>query len=140
MGSGGLEKSPAAICGKIALAENGDAIEGCGDGLQTRSYCFIDDCVEVIYRLGRSELRDPLNLGTDRLVAINELVYIVARIARNTIYRTHNFNMPLEVRGRNSDNERLRTVLGWEPATKLEGGLAVTNNDWIRSELARTAL
>ena len=81
---GGREKSPAAICRKVALADDGDEIEVWGDGEQTRSYCYIDDCVEGIYRLMRSDYREPLNLGTDRMVTINELVDIVARIAGKT--------------------------------------------------------
>jgi GDP-D-mannose 3',5'-epimerase len=131
---GGREKSPAAICRKVALAEDGDAIEVWGDGLQTRSYCFISDCVEGIYRLMRSDHRSPLNLGSDRLVTINELVDIVARIAGKTIRRRHDVTKPQGVRGRNSDNSCLRRALGWEPRTSLEEGLSATYR-WICQQL-----
>ncbi len=123
---GGREKSPAAICRKVALAEDGGTIEVWGDGLQTRSYCYIDDCVEGIYRLMRSDYPLPLNLGQERLISINELVDLVARIAGKTVYRRHNLTAPQGVRGRTSDNSRLREVLGWEPKISLEDGLAET--------------
>ena len=132
---GGREKSPAAICRKIALAGDGDTIEVWGDGLQTRSYCYIDDCVEGIYRLMQSEYHDPLNLGQDRLISINELVEMVAKISGKTIFRSHNLSAPQGVRGRNSDNSRLRQVLGWEPSISLEDGMARTYR-WIASELS----
>ena len=133
---GGREKSPAAICRKIALVADGGEIEVWGDGEQTRSYCYIDDCVEGIYRLMQSDHREPLNLGTDRLISINELVAMVAEAAGKTVRKRHNLTAPQGVRGRNSDNTQLRKVLGWEPETTLEAGLAVTYQ-WIRSEMAR---
>ena len=132
---GGREKSPAAICRKVALAEDGGAIDVWGDGQQTRSYCYIDDCVEGIYRLMRSDYPAPLNLGTDRLVSINELVDIVARIAKKAILKRHDLSRPQGVRGRNSNNERLRQVLSWEPSITLEQGIAKTYF-WIESQLA----
>src|SRR5579871_1271678 len=131
---GGREKSPAAICRKVALAADGDAIEVWGDGLQTRSYCYVDDCVEGIYRLMRADYAEPLNLGQDRLVTINELVDIVARIAGKRVRRVHDLTKPQGVRGRNSDNTRLRRVLGWEPQVSLEEGLARTYR-WIAAQL-----
>ena len=131
---GGREKSPAAICRKVALAESEDTIEVWGDGQQTRSYCFIDDCVEGIQRLMRSDYGEPLNLGTDRLVSINELVDIVAAAAGKTIRKQYDRTKPQGVRGRNSDNTRLRAVLGWEPATSLESGLARTYA-WIADQV-----
>jgi len=134
---GGREKSPAAICRKVALAEDGGEIEVWGDGFQTRSYCYIEDCVEGIYRLMRSDHREPLNLGSDRLVTINNLVDIVAKIARKSLRCRHDLVKPQGVRGRNSDNSRLRTVLGWEPRTSLEEGLAHTYS-WISSMLRPT--
>jgi len=133
---GGREKSPAAICRKIALAQDGDTIEVWGDGEQTRSYCYIDDCVEGIYRLMRSSCAEPINLGQDRMITINQLVDMVAKIARKRISRTHDLTKPQGVRGRNSDNTRLRTVLGWEPCIPLEEGLAHTYK-WIEEQLAR---
>jgi GDP-D-mannose 3',5'-epimerase len=135
---GGREKSPAAICRKIALANSGDEIEVWGDGMQTRSYCYIDDCVGGIHRLMRSDHREPLNLGQDRLITINELVDIVAAIAGKTIGRRHNLSAPQGVRGRNSDNSRLRDVLGWEPAISLEEGLRRTYL-WIEGQLSGAA-
>jgi len=131
---GGREKAPAAICRKVALAEDGGEIEVWGDGKQTRSYCYIDDCVEGIHRLMRSDYREPLNLGSDRLVTIDELVDIVATVARKSIRRRYDVTKPQGVRGRNSDNSRLRKALGWEPSTSLEKGLARTYQ-WIHSRL-----
>jgi nucleoside-diphosphate-sugar epimerase len=131
---GGREKSPAAICRKVALAQDGDEIEVWGDGQQTRSYCYIDDCVAGIWKLMRSEYHEPLNLGQDRLVTINELVDIVAGVAGKRIRKRHKLDAPQGVRGRNSDNGRLREVLGWEPAVTLEQGLRHTY-DWIRNQL-----
>src|SRR5205823_10906036 len=96
--------------------------------------CYIDDCVEGIYRLMRSDYREPLNLGTDSLVSINELVDIVARIAGKTIHKRFDVTKPQGVRGRNSNNDRLREVLGWEPATTLEAGLARTYR-WIDEQV-----
>jgi len=131
---GGREKSPAAMCRKIAVASDGESIEIWGDGHQTRSYCYIDDCVEGIYRLMRSNFPDPLNLGTDRLVSINELADMVAGIAGKRIGKRHDLTKPQGVRGRNSDNTRLRQVLGWEPAISLKEGLRRTYL-WISGEV-----
>lgn len=131
---GGREKSPAAICRKIAMVEDGGEIEVWGDGEQTRSYCYIDDCVEGIYRLMRSDFREPLNIGSDRLLTINGLVDIVAQAAGKTIGRRYDLTKPLGVRGRNSDNTKLREALGWEPGVTLEDGLAKTYQ-WISDQL-----
>jgi GDP-D-mannose 3', 5'-epimerase len=133
---GGREKSPAAICRKVALASYEDTIEVWGDGNQTRSYCYIDDCVDGIYRLMRSDYSEPLNLGTDRLVSINELVELVGGIAGKAIHKRYDLSKPQGVRGRNSDNTRLRAVLAWEPQTSLEVGLARTYK-WIEGQLHR---
>lgn len=133
---GGREKSPAAICRKVALAADHDEIEVWGDGEQTRSYCYIDDCVEGLLKIIQSDHHDPLNLGSDRLVTINELVDIVARIAGKRIRKRHDLTKPQGVRGRNSDNTHLRGVLGWEPKTSLEQGLEETYR-WIHDQLAR---
>jgi nucleoside-diphosphate-sugar epimerase len=133
---GGREKSPAAICRKLALVEDGGTIEVWGDGEQTRSYCYVNDCVEGIYRLMRSDFREPLNLGQDRMISINQLVDMVAAAAGKTVRREHNLSAPQGVRGRNSDNTKLRQVLGWEPQISLEEGLAETYA-WIRSEMAK---
>jgi nucleoside-diphosphate-sugar epimerase len=133
---GGREKAPAAICRKIALAKDGDEIEVWGDGNQTRSFMYIDDCIEGLIRIMASDYREPLNLGTDRLVTINELVDIVAKIAGKNIKKKHDLTKPQGVRGRNSDNTRLRQVLGWEPQIPLEVGLEKTYK-WIESELRK---
>jgi len=134
---GGREKSPAAICRKIALAAQDDIIDVWGDGNQTRSYCYIDDCVEGIYRLMQSDHHDPINLGQDRMISINQLVDMVARIASKNIGRRHDLTKPQGVRGRNSDNTRLREVLQWEPRISLEEGLERTYR-WIYDQLVRT--
>jgi nucleoside-diphosphate-sugar epimerase len=131
---GGREKSPAAICRKIALADDGDDIEVWGDGKQTRSYCYVDDCVEGIYRLMQSEYSEPLNLGQDRMISIDELVDIVSQIAGKRIGKSYDTTKPQGVRGRNSDNTRLRQVLDWEPQVSLEDGLARTYS-WIKSQV-----
>lgn len=136
---GGREKSPAAICRKIALAEDGGEIEVWGDGKQTRSYCYIDDCVEGIVRLMHSDFRQPLNLGSDRLVTVNELVDIVAAAAGKRIRKRHDLSKPQGVRGRNSDNSLLRKVLNWEPRIELEDGLARTYR-WIEGQLIKRGL
>ncbi len=131
---GGKEKAPAAISRKVALAHDGDEIEIWGDGNQTRSFMYVDDCVEGIHRLMRSGHREPLNLGTDRLVTISQLFDMVTATAGKRLRKVHNLSKPQGVRGRNSDNTRLRQVLGWEPSTTLEEGLTVTYS-WIESEL-----
>src|SRR5207247_4141522 len=134
---GGREKSPAAICRKVALASGDDEIEVWGDGEQTRSYCYIDDCVEGMSRLMASDCHEPLNLGSERLVTINELVDIVASISGKRIRLRHDLNKPQGVRGRNSDNTRLREVLGWEPLISLETGLEQTY-EWIAEQVRTT--
>ena len=133
---GGREKSPAAICRKVALAKDEDTIEVWGDGLQTRSYCYIDDCVEGIYRLMRSDHHEPLNLGQDRLISINELIDIVAKVAGKRILKRYDTSKPQGVRGRNSDNTKLRQVLKWEPHITLEEGLSKTYQ-WIYDQLKK---
>jgi nucleoside-diphosphate-sugar epimerase len=134
---GGREKSPAAICRKLALVGDEGVVEVWGDGKQTRSYCYIDDCVEGIHRLMESSFAEPLNLGQDRMVSIDELVDIVSGIAGKRVYKQHDLSKPQGVRGRNSDNTRLRQVLGWEPKVSLEDGLARTYR-WIAEQLRLT--
>lgn len=132
---GGREKAPAAICRKVALADDDGEIDVWGDGRQTRSFTFVDDCVEGIYRITQSDHAAPLNLGSDELVTIDQLVDLVARIAGKTISKNHDTSQPQGVRGRNSDNTRLRSVLGWEPPTSLEAGLSATY-PWIEQQVA----
>jgi nucleoside-diphosphate-sugar epimerase len=131
---GGKEKAPAAICRKVALAEDDGEIEVWGDGEQTRSFMYVDDCVEGLIRIMASDYREPLNLGTDELVTINELVNLVARIAGKRITKRHNLSGPQGVRGRNSNNDRLRGALGWEPSIRLDRGLVVTF-EWIAEQI-----
>jgi GDP-D-mannose 3',5'-epimerase len=131
---GGREKSPAAFCRKIALAHDNDEVEVWGDGRQTRSYCYVDDCVEGLHRLMRSEFTEPLNLGQDRLVSVDDLVDLIAEVAGKSVKKRHDLSRPQGVRGRNSDNTRLRHVLGWVPQTSLERGLELTYR-WIRDQL-----
>ena len=133
---GGREKAPAALSRKIALVDDGGEIEIWGDGEQTRSFCHVDDCVEGIVRLMRSDHAQPLNLGTDRMVTINELAQIIIDIAGKRDIQIRHVPGPQGVRGRNSDNTRLREVLGWEPAISLEAGLVPTY-EWIERELGR---
>lgn len=131
---GGKEKAPAAISRKVALTPDGDEIEVWGDGQQTRSFMHVDDCVEGIYRIMRSDYPHPLNLGTDELVTVDQLVDMVAEVAGKRISKRHDLSKPQGVRGRNSDNSRLRAVLGWEPRIPLREGLIPTYR-WIESEL-----
>jgi GDP-D-mannose 3', 5'-epimerase len=133
--TGGREKVPAAICRKVAMAKltGNPVIEIWGDGEQTRSFCYIDDCVVGIDKLMESDHREPLNLGQDRLVSINELVDIVARVAGCDVVKRH-VPGPQGVRGRNSDNTRLREVLKWEPEISLEEGIARTYR-WIEQQV-----
>jgi GDP-D-mannose 3',5'-epimerase len=133
---GGREKAPAAISRKVALAPNNGTIEIWGDGAQTRSFMYVDDCVEGLLRLMASDYREPLNLGTDRLISINGLVDLVCSIAGKRLTMKHDLGQPQGVRGRNSDNHRLREVLAWEPSISLEQGLRVTYA-WIEGEVAK---
>jgi nucleoside-diphosphate-sugar epimerase len=133
---GGKEKAPAAISRKVALLESGDEIEVWGDGQQTRSFMYVDDCVEGLIRLMASSYVDPLNLGTEELISIDGLVDLVSNIAGKKLIKRHDLDKPQGVRGRNSDNSRLRQVLGWEPSISLEQGLKVTY-EWIQGELRK---
>lgn len=133
---GGREKAPAAISRKVALAPKGGEIQVWGDGEQTRSFMYIDDCIEGLIRLMTSNYREPLNLGNDRLITINGLVDLVAEIAGKRLTKMHDINKPQGVRGRNSDNTRLANVLGWAPSIALETGLEVTYK-WIEGELSK---
>lgn len=133
---GGREKAPAAIMRKVAEAEDGGEIEVWGDGKQTRSFCYIDDCVEGLVRIMNSGYTKPLNLGTDELVTIDQLVDIVCQIARKRLTKRYDLSKPQGVRGRNSDNTLLRKVLKWEPKINLGEGIRRTY-PWIWNELAK---
>ena len=132
---GGREKVPAAFCRKIAFAKLMDnpEIEIWGDGLQTRSFCYIDDCVKGIYKLMMSDYAQPLNIGQDRMVSINQLADIIAQIAGVDIKKKY-ISGPQGVRGRNSDNTQSKKVLNWFPEVSLEKGLK-KNYDWIEDQL-----
>jgi nucleoside-diphosphate-sugar epimerase len=134
--TGGREKSPAAMCRKVALAGDGDVIEVWGDGLQTRSFLYIDECLEGVRRLMRSDWTGPVNIGSDEMVSINQLVDLVAGIAGKRIGKKH-IPGPLGVRGRNSDNRLIQEKLGWRPSQPLRAGLEKTYR-WIE-EQARKA-
>ena len=133
---GGKEKAPAAISRKVALTADGGDIEVWGDGQQTRSFMWIDDCVEDLMRLMASHYSAPLNLGTEELVTVDQLVDMTCKVAGKRLHKVHALEKPQGVRGRNSDNSRLRVVLGWEPKTPLAEGLEITYR-WIEQELER---
>ncbi|MBB3541193.1 MULTISPECIES: NAD-dependent epimerase/dehydratase family protein [unclassified Rhizobium] len=134
---GGKEKAPAAICRKVAIASHGDEIEIWGDGLQTRSFLYIDECLEGTTRLMRSGFEGPVNIGSDEMVTINQLVDMVCAIAGKRLQKRH-IPGPLGVRGRNSDNRLIEEKLGWRPAQSLITGLEATYA-WIESQLIRVA-
>jgi nucleoside-diphosphate-sugar epimerase len=133
---GGKEKAPAAIMRKVAEAEDGSEIEVWGDGKQTRSFCYIDDCVEGLVRIMDSGYTKPINLGTEELVTIDELVDIVCEVAGKRLRKRYNLSAPQGVRGRNSDNSKLREILGWEPRVSLREGIERTY-PWIWAQLAK---
>lgn len=134
---GGKEKAPAAICRKVASTQSGGSIEVWGDGKQTRSFLYVDECVEGSIRLYRSNVAQPVNIGSEQKVSINELVALVADIAGKTISIDH-IPGPLGVRGRNSDNRLIREVLGWEPKQDLRAGLTQTYA-WIDEQVNGSA-
>jgi nucleoside-diphosphate-sugar epimerase len=133
---GGREKAPANICRQVALAKEGGSIELYSDGKQTRSFCYIDDCLEGTYRLMNSDFSEPLNIGSDRLVSINQLADIICKIAGKSLKKVYNKKKVQGVRGRNSDNTLCRKILGWEPQIPLEVGLEKTYR-WIEQELKK---
>ncbi len=135
---GGKEKAPAAICRKVALANDGDEIEIWGDGQQTRSFMYIDDCVQGIYEITNSNESKPLNLGMDQMITVDELVDIVSEVSGKNLIKKHDLTKPQGVRGRNSDNSELNNILGWAPEYSLQDGLSITYN-WIKNELENKA-
>jgi GDP-D-mannose 3',5'-epimerase len=135
--TGGREKAPAAVCRKVAMAASGDAIEVWGDGKQTRSFLYVDECVEGTTRLVRSEFAGPVNIGSEEMVTINQLVDIVADIAGKRIEKNH-VEGPQGVRGRNSDNKLIREKLNWAPSRTLREGLEKTYG-WIETQVRRNA-
>ena len=133
---GGREKAPAAICRKVAYAGIADTIEVWGDGKQTRSFLYIDECIEATRRIMDSECTEPLNIGSEEMVTINELVRITARVANKSIGRDHVDVPHTGVRGRNSNNDLIREKLGWDYSMPLEEGIRKTYN-WIMGQIAK---
>ena len=135
---GGREKAPAAICRKVASAKLSGVhkIDIWGDGEQTRSFTYIDDTIEGIHRLMESDFQDPINLGSDEMVSINQLVDVAEKIAGIKLERNYQLDAPKGVRGRNSDNTLIKKVLNWAPSISLERGLEA-NYKWIYSELEK---
>jgi nucleoside-diphosphate-sugar epimerase len=133
---GGREKSPAALCRKIAETPEGGEIELWGDGKQTRSFLFVEECVEGIRRLMKSDFSGPVNIGSEEMVTINQLAEIIMEIAGKRV-RIKHVSGPLGVRGRNSDNHLIRKKLGWEPKLPLHAGLATTYA-WIAQQVAQS--
>ena len=130
---GGREKAPAAMCRKVAEQPEGGEIEVWGDGEQTRSFLYVDDCVEAVRRLMTSSFAGPVNIGSEEMVTINQLAEMVMRIAGKKLSIKH-IPGPMGVRGRNSDNKLIREALGWEPMDRLAGGLAKTY-PWIEKQV-----
>ena len=133
---GGREKAPAALCRKVAETPDGGEIEVWGDGKQTRTFCHVDDCVAGLIRIMESGCETPVNLGTEELVTVDELVAMVAKAAGKTIGIRHDTSRPQGVRGRNSDNSFLAKITGWQPKITLEQGLARLY-PWVHGELAK---
>lgn len=132
---GGREKAPAAVCRKVAEAPNGGEVEIWGDGKQTRSFLYIDECVEAVRKLVDSDFTGPMNIGSEEMVTIDRLAEMAMKIAGKQLSLKH-IPGPLGVRGRNSDNNIMRQKLGWEPQMRLEEGLAATYY-WISEQVAR---
>ncbi|MDB3964661.1 NAD-dependent epimerase/dehydratase family protein [Amylibacter sp.] len=133
---GGKEKAPAAMCRKVASISDGGSIEVWGDGTQTRSFLFIDECVEATIKLMRSDFAGPVNIGSDEMVTINELVEIIQSFANKTFSTIH-IDGPLGVRGRNSDNRLIQDKLGWSPSANLSDGISKTYS-WIQGQLSKS--
>lgn len=133
---GGREKAPAALCRKVAKASNQGKITIWGDAKQTRSFCYIDDCLRGTIMLMDSEYDKPLNIGSDRLVTINELADMITKISGKTITKKYDLSAPQGVRGRNADLTLVRKFLGWEPQVSLEEGLTRTYK-WIEKEVKK---
>jgi GDP-D-mannose 3', 5'-epimerase len=134
----GKEKAPAAICRKVAMAPNGGSIDVWGDGLQTRSFLYIDECLEATLRLTRSDWSGPVNIGSEEMVTIDGLTDLVADIAQKTLMKNH-IPGPTGVRGRNSDNRLIEARLGWKPSQPLRTGLERTYT-WIHQQVHANTL
>tara|TARA_B100000085_G_scaffold134877_1_gene122759 strand:- start:8325 stop:9029 length:705 start_codon:yes stop_codon:yes gene_type:complete len=137
---GGREKAPAAICRKVAyLPDEGGAIEVWGDGEQTRSFLYINECIEATRRLMDSEFQGPVNIGSEEMVTINQLVETAAKVAGKEVRKVYKLDAPLGVRGRNSNNDVIREQLGWDYSQSLEEGIRMTY-DWISEQIRRGEL
>eukprot|EP01084_Bolivina_argentea_P266621 452259_1 len=130
---GGREKAPAAFCRKAAACKNGDELDIWGDGKQTRSFCYIDDCVEGIIRIMHSDYDKPLNLGSDEMIDMNDLLLLACSFGNKKVNLKH-IPGPEGVRGRNSNNDLIKQVLNWTPPTGLRDGLKKTY-DWIAQQI-----
>ena len=132
---GGREKAPAAICRKVvAVPPSGGSIEVWGDGLQTRSFLYIDECIEATRRLMDSDFMGPVNIGSEEMVSINELVETAAKVAHKVVRKVYNLKAPTGVRGRNSNNDLIREKLGWDYKQTLEEGIRRTYF-WIEEQM-----
>jgi GDP-D-mannose 3', 5'-epimerase len=135
---GGREKAPAAICRKVALLpETGGSIEVWGDGLQTRSFLYIDECIEATRRMMQGDFQGPVNIGSEEMVSINELVETAARVSGKVVQKQYKLDAPTGVRGRNSNNDLIREKLGWDYSQTLEEGIRKTY-EWISGQIAQT--
>ena len=129
----GKEKAPAALCRKVALAEDSDTIEICGPGNQTRSFLYIDECIDGIHRIMENDYDKPLNLGSERMISINDLVLLIAKLTNKNV-NIKNIDGPMGVMGRRSDNNLIQEVIGWKPDEDLESGLLKTYH-WINEQI-----
>ena len=130
----GKEKAPAALCRKVSMCEEGGTVEIWGPGNQTRSFLFIDECIEGIHHIMNSECEFPLNLGSERMISINDLALLIAKLANKNV-SIRNVAGPIGVMGRNSHNKLIRETIGWSPGEDLEAGLTATYN-WIEDQRA----
>ena len=134
---GGREKAPAAICRKIIQAKNQkkEKIDVWGDGEQTRSFLYIDDCIEGTLKLFNSDIKEPLNIGSEEQVSINQLIETVEKISKHSVKKNYQLDKPKGVRGRSSDNSKVKSLINWEPKLNLKEGMSLTY-DWISKEIS----
>lgn len=133
---GGKEKAPAAMCRKVAMANDGDSIEVWGDGMQTRSFLYIDECIEGVLKFVRSDFFGPVNIGSEEMIAINELAKMVINISGKDV-SINNIEGPIGVRGRNSDNKLIKEKIGWTPIQPLRNGMEATYK-WVLEQVKKS--